>query len=132
MNKVFLIGNTTKDITLETTNNGIGFAKFNIAVPRGYKNSNNEREVDFIPIIAWRNIAENCSKYANKGSKIAVFGRIQTRSYDVQDGSKRYVTEIIADEVEFLSYKNNEKQNIETQDNQIKLEPISNDDSLPF
>ncbi|MDR3216264.1 MAG: single-stranded DNA-binding protein [Clostridiaceae bacterium] len=105
MNKVFLIGNLTKDPELTTTGNGIQLCKFTLAVSRRFSRDG-QRETDFLNIVVWRNQAENCAKYLKKGSKAAISGSIQTRSYDAADGTKRYVTEIAADEVQFLSTKN--------------------------
>ena len=101
MNKVFLIGNLTKDPELSNTNNGIPVCKFTLAVSRRFGNT----ETDFLPVIVWRGQAENCGKFLKKGSKAAVAGSIQTRTYDANDGSKRYITEIVANEVQFLSTK---------------------------
>lgn len=103
MNKAFLIGNLVKDPELKTTTNGISVCSFTVAVQRRYKDQSGERQADFIPVIVWRRLAENCAKYLAKGCKVSVVGEIQTRSYEAQDGTKRYVTEIIASEVEFLS-----------------------------
>lgn len=102
MNKVFLIGRLTKDPELRYTSSNIPTASFSIAVNRNFTNQNGEREADFINIIVWRKQAENVKNYLTKGSQVAIDGRIQTRSYDAQDGSKRYVTEVIADNVQFL------------------------------
>ena len=101
MNKVFLIGNLTRDPELSNTNNGIPVCKFTLAVSRRFGNT----ETDFLPVIVWRGQAENCGKFLKKGSKAAVAGALQTRSYDANDGTKRYITEIVADEVQFLSTK---------------------------
>lgn len=103
MNKAVLIGNLTKDPELKATANGIAVCTFTIAVTRKFKDQNGERQTDFIPIVTWRALAENCGKYLEKGKKVAVTGQINTRSYDAQDGTKRYVTEVVADDVEFLS-----------------------------
>ncbi len=103
MNKAFIIGNLTKDPELRTTGSGISVCSFTVAVQRTYKDKNGERSADFIPVICWRGLAENVGKYLSKGKKAAVVGEIQTRSYDAQDGTKRYVTEILASDVEFLS-----------------------------
>ena len=105
MNKVFLIGNLTKDPERSNTNNGIAVCKFTLAVSRRFSNNN---ETDFLPVIVWRGQAENCFKFLKKGSKAAVAGSVQTRSYDANDGTKRYITEIVADEVQFLSTKGGE------------------------
>lgn len=102
MNKAILIGNLTRDPETTTTIGGVAKCAFTLAVQRRYANADGVREADFIPIIAWRQTAELCAKYLSKGRKVAVEGSIQTRSYDAQDGTKRYVTEVIADNVEFL------------------------------
>lgn len=130
MNKAILIGNLTKDPELSTTNSGISVCRFTLAVSRRFIGSSGERETDFLNIIAWRSQAENCSKYLRKGSKCAVIGSIQTRSYDAQDGSKRYITEITADEVEFLSSRAGEGMS-EKKEDVAELQPID-DDTLPF
>lgn len=102
MNKAILIGNLTRDPEYTTTVGGVAKCAFTLAVQRRFANAQGVREADFINIVAWRQLAENCAKYLAKGIKCAVEGAIQTRSYDAQDGTKRYVTEIIADSVEFL------------------------------
>ena len=102
MNKVILIGRLTKDPELRTIASGNATTSFTIAVNRNFTNQNGEREADFINCVAWRKQAENVAKYCTKGSQVAVDGRIQTRNYDAQDGTKRYVTEVIADNVSFL------------------------------
>lgn len=106
MNKVFLIGRLTRDPELRYTSNNTATATFSIAVNRNYTNQNGEREADFINIVVWRKQAENAKNYLTKGSQIAVDGRIQTRSYDGQDGQKRYVTEVVADNIQFLDSRN--------------------------
>ena len=106
MNKVVLIGRLTKDPELRTTPNGISNASFSLAVNRNFKNKEGVIEPDFFNVIVWRRQAENVSKYCSKGTQVCVEGRLQSRSYDAQDGTKRYVTEVIADSVEFLSRPN--------------------------
>ena len=103
MNKCVLVGHLTRDPELSTTTSGISLCRFSIAVNRSYANSNGEREADFINIVAWRGLADNCGKYLSKGRKVAVSGSIQTRSYEDKDGNKRYSTEVVADDVEFLT-----------------------------
>lgn len=103
MNKVFLIGRLTKQPEMKQLSDNV-VANFTIAVDRAYK-KDGEQTADFIPVVTWGKRAETVGKYLDKGSKVAVSGRIQTRSYTANDGTKRYVTEIYADEVEFLSYK---------------------------
>ena len=133
MNKVILIGNLTKDPELSTTNSGINYCRFTLAVPKRFAQAG-ERDAEFINIVVWRIQADNCHKYLKKGSKACVVGSLQTRSYDAQDGSKRYVTEVVAEEVEFLSTKNS-ADNMSTGtvggSDASELQPIE-DDTLPF
>ena len=131
MNKVILIGNLTKDPELTTTNSGLSVCRFTLAVPRRFSNAEGERETDFLNVTVWRNQAENCNKYLRKGSKASVIGSLQTRSYDAQDGTKRYVTDIVAEEVEFLSSRQNGEDREKKDEEVAKLQPID-DDSLPF
>ncbi len=105
MNKVFLIGRLTRDPELRYTGSNIPVASFSLAVNRSYTNQAGEREADFINIVVWRKQAENVKNYLSQGSQVAIDGRIQTRSYDGEDGKKRYVTEVVADNVEFLGTK---------------------------
>ena len=103
MNKWIGIGNLASDPETRTTQSGISTCSFRLAVQRKFANAQGVKEADFINIVAWRQLADLCSKYLVKGRKVAVEGSIQTRSYDAQDGSKRYVTEVVADSVEFLA-----------------------------
>ena len=105
MNKVFLIGRLTRDPELRYTSSNIAVATFSIAVDRNFSNAAGEREADFINIVVWRKQAENVKNYMHKGSQVAIDGRIQTRSYDDTDGKKRYGTEVVADNVQFLDSK---------------------------
>ena len=102
MNKVILIGNLANDPEPFTTQSGISRSTFRIAVQRRFANAQGVREADFFTIVAWRQTADFCNRYLTKGRKVAVEGSVQNRSYDAQDGSKRYVTEIMADSVEAL------------------------------
>ena len=102
MNKAILIGRLTKDPEMRTTTTGLTVTSFTVAVSRPFAEANGERGTDFLNCVVWRKQAENVAKYCQKGSQVAVEGRIQTRSYDAQDGSKRYVTEIVCDNVTFL------------------------------
>ena len=131
MNKVFLIGNLTRDPELSTTSSGVTLCRLSLAVSRRFANADGTRETDFFNITVWRNDAENCSKYLNKGSKIAVVGSLQNRTYEV-DGVKRYATDIVASEIEFLNSRSSGDS--ATRDD---AEPVSDlrpvdDDSLPF
>jgi len=130
MNKAILIGNLTKDPELSTTTSGISVTKFTIAISRKFKNAEGEYETDFINCVCWRKTAEFVHQYFKKGQKMAVVGTIQTRTYDAQDGSKRYVTEVVAEEVEFVE-KRGTGETGGTQKEVDKLEPIE-DDTLPF
>jgi len=130
MNKAILIGNLTKDPELNTTTNGTNVTNFTLAVQRRFKNAQGEYEADFINVIAWRQTAEFVHKYFKKGKKMAVVGNIQTRNYEAQDGTNRYVTEVVADEVEFVERKGSDNSG-GTQKEVNKLEPIE-DDTLPF
>lgn len=103
MNKIFLIGRLTKDPELRYTPSGAAVASFTLAVDRRFTSQSGEKEADFINIVVWNKAAENCAKYLTKGRQTAVEGRLQIRSYDGNDGQKRWVTEVIADNVEFLS-----------------------------
>jgi single-strand DNA-binding protein len=105
MNKVIIIGNLAGDPEAYTTQNGIARSTFRVAVQRRFANAQGVREADFLTVVAWRQTADFCNKYLLKGRKVAVEGRIEVRSYDAQDGSKRWVTEIIADSVEALTPK---------------------------
>ena len=100
MNRVIISGNLCNDCEAYTTQNGVSRSTFRVAVQRRFANAQGQRESDFLTVVAWRNTADFCNKYLKKGDKVIVEGSIQTRSYDAQDGSKRYVTEIIADNVE--------------------------------
>ena len=101
MNKVILVGNLTRDPEYRTTPNGASVCNFSIAVQRRFANQQGVREADFINCVAWRQQADFVHRFFNKGRRIGVVGSLQTRTYDAQDGSKRYVTEVIADNVEF-------------------------------
>lgn len=120
MNKVFLIGRLTRDPELRYTGSNIPVASFSLAVNRNYTSQSGEREADFINIVVWRKQAENVKNYLQQGSQVAIDGRIQTRTYDDKDGNKRYITEVIADNVEFLGSKssgsNATSQNFEQKD----------------
>jgi single-strand DNA-binding protein len=106
LNRVVLVGRLTRDPDLRYTPNGIAVANFNIAVNRPFTNQQGEREADFINGVAWRRQAENLANFMKKGSMIGVDGRLQTRNYDDQDGKTVYVTEVVADNIQFLESKN--------------------------
>ena len=141
MNKAILIGNLANDPESRTTSSGIAQCTFRLAVQRRFANQQGVREADFLQIVCWRQTAELCARYLSKGRKVAVEGSIQTRSYDAQDGTKRYVTEIVADNVEFLgSREDGGRQNFDAPAPAPRASaPASNnaftevdDDELPF
>lgn len=107
MNKVMLIGRLTKDPEVRTTSTGLTNARFTLAVDRPFVSQDKERGTDFISCIVWRKQAENVGKYCTKGMQVAVEGRIQTGSFDAQDGTKRYTTDVVCDSVQFLGSKSN-------------------------
>jgi single-strand DNA-binding protein len=141
LNRVVLVGRLTKDPDLRYTPNGVPVATFTLAVNRPFSNQSGEKEADFINCVVWRKPAENAANFLKKGSLAGVDGRLQTRSYDGQDGKKVYVTEVVADSVQFLDSKpsgekKEQKQQRYTADpgdpfqgnGQINI----NDDDLPF
>ncbi|MBS4218213.1 single-stranded DNA-binding protein [Bacillus sp. FJAT-49711] len=110
MNRVVLVGRLTKDPDLRYTPNGVPVATFTLAVNRTFTNQQGEREADFINCVIWRKPAENVANYLKKGSLAGVDGRIQTRNYDGQDGKRVYVTEVLADSVQFLEPRSSASQ----------------------
>lgn len=130
MQKFIGIGNLTKDPENIKTANGVDISKFTLAVKRKFKNEAGEYEADFLNCVAWRKTAELIGQYANKGDKLAVVGTVQTRSYDASDGTKRYVTEVVVEEAEFVQSKSTNTEKTE-QPKQVKLEPVEKSD-LPF
>ena len=103
LNRIILIGRLTRDPELRfTPANGVPVAQFDIAVNRPFVNQKGEREADFIRIVTWRKLAETCANNLTKGRLVAVDGRLQIRSYEGQDGQRRYVTEVVAETVRFL------------------------------
>lgn len=123
MNNISLIGNLTRDPEVRYTQLGKAVAGFTIAVNRPKAKDADKAEVDFIPIVVWGNIGENCGKYLTKGSKVGVSGRLQIRDYEAQDGSKRRIAEVVAQNVEFLTPKN-------ATGGQASVPP--DDDDIPF
>ena len=107
MNRVVLVGRLTKDPELRTTSNGTSQTRFTLAVNRRTSNQDGQREADFISCVAWRGTAEAIAKYLKKGRELAVEGRIQTGSYDAQDGTKRYTTDVVVDNFTFIGSGSN-------------------------
>lgn len=134
MNKIFLIGNTTKDPESGTTSSGVPYCKFTIAVNRKFEKD----KTDFINIVTWRGIAETCAKYVKKGRKLGVIGSLQIDSYE-KDGSKRTVVQVVADEVEFLSSGASENTQDKPQERKsgkkssvLPVDKIPDPEQLPF
>lgn len=118
MNKVVLIGRLTRDPELRfAPGTGNAVATVTLAVDRRFANKDGQREADFIPVVIWEKQAESTANYMSKGRLMGVSGRIQTRSYEAKDGTRRYVTEVIADEVQFLEWGNNNGGNNRTNNN---------------
>lgn len=136
MNKAVLIGRLTRDPELKfSQGSGIAITKFTLAVDRNFVGQNGQREADFIPIICWRKLAETAANNLNKGRLVAISGAIQTRNYTAQDGTKRYATEVVADSLQFLDYKEKQKQQQASDNNEgedVGFTPVEGDDDIPF
>lgn len=118
MNKVILIGRLTRDFDLRYGSNNTAVARTSIAVDRQFTGQNGERGADFINIVVFGNRAETMKKYISKGNRVAIFGRIQTGSYDANDGRKVYTTDVVVEEFQFLETKNNQLADNFVQENQ--------------
>ena len=110
LNNVSLVGRLTKNVELRYTPSNVAVATFTLAVNRTFKNENGEREADFINCVMWRQQAENLANWAKKGALIGITGRIQTRSYDNQQGQRVYVTEVVAEQFQLLESRNSQGQ----------------------
>ena len=110
MNKITLIGNLTHDPEVRSTPNGVTVCTFNIAVNRRFAPQGGEKVTDFFRINAWRQLGDTCAKYLSKGRKVAVIGELQARTYEAKDGTTRMSLDVSADEVEFLSPRNEQTQ----------------------
>lgn len=147
MNSVNLTGRLTKDPELRYTPSGVAVTRFTLAVNRSFSNNQGEKEADYINILVWRKPAENCANFLKKGSLAGVSGRIQTGSYEGQDGKRIYTTEVVGESVTFLeprSTSNNQTNNTQSNNQQnytrVDEDPFSNtggpvevsDDNLPF
>lgn len=143
INNTVLVGRLTKDVDLRYTPSNVAVATFTLAVNRTFKNENGDREADFINCVMWRQQAENLASWAKKGALIGVTGRIQTRSYDNQQGQRVYVTEVVAEQFQLLESRNSQSQS-QGQQKQAQQEtpdfsrsananPLDiSDDDLPF
>ena len=145
MNRTVLVGRLTKDVDLRYTQSGKAVANFTLAVNRPFKNAQGDTDADFIMCQSWGKQAENLAQYMGKGSQIGVDGRIQTRNYENDQGQRVYVTEVVADSVQFLEPKKQGNQQNQQQPQQQthkpsyteqepkNLEPLDiSDDDLPF
>ena len=142
LNNVVLVGRMTKDAELRYTPQNQAIATFTLAVNRNFKNANGEREADFINCVIWRQQAENLANWAKKGVLIGITGRIQTRSYENQQGQRVYVTEVIADNFQLLESRNQSQDKTQaisnevpdfSRNNNLNGNPMDiSDDDLPF
>lgn len=135
MNVCHLIGNLANDPEARTTQSGLMQCSFRLAVQRRFKGADGQRETDFITIVAWRQTAELCAKYLAKGRKVAVTGSLQMRSYQAQDGQKRTVAEVVADNVEFLTSAREvaeQAQSAPQPAHQMGFTEVEDTDDLPF
>lgn len=137
MNKAMLIGNLTRDPELTETPSGVAVCKFGLAVSRPYTQGDGEKMTDFFNIVVWRGLGESCARFLKKGKKAAITGSIQTRSYEGDDGVKRNVVEIVAQEVEFLSPRDSEDEEPQqtrkgTGTRKATLTPMDDDSDIPF
>jgi single-strand DNA-binding protein len=130
LNRIVLIGRLTKDPELRYTPNGKAVASFTLAVDRPFKNQRGEREADFINVVVWGSQGENSANYLAKGKLAAVDGRLQIRSYDDKDGQRRWITEVVADSVRFLSPKGSQDNSFEPTN--MGSEVDFSDDDIPF
>lgn len=132
MNCVNLTGRLVRKPELRMTESGVGVCAFTIAVERGYKNKDGEYEADFLDCTSFKGIAESLNKYCDKGDLIGVSGRLQKRSYDTQDNVRRYITEIIADRIDYLAQANRVEEVPEGKSSIKSDEVVLSDDDLPF
>ncbi|HDC9709081.1 TPA: single-stranded DNA-binding protein [Staphylococcus aureus] len=135
LNRTVLVGRLTKGPELRSTPNGVNVGTFTLAVNRPFTNAQGERETDFINVVVFKKQAENVKNYLSKGSLAGVDGRLQTRSYDNKDGQRVFVTEVVADSVQFLEPKNNNQQqnnNYQQQNNAYNAPQNRQQSNNPF
>lgn len=147
MNKVFLIGNLTRDPELRTLPSGVSVCRFGLAVSRNYASPDGERQTDFFNVTAWRTLGERVAQYLKKGSKAAVVGSVEIREYEDNQGNKRTAVDIIAQDVEFLTPKNSQggdgtqpaaaprtysSQSSAASNKKPELQPFEDDSDIPF
>lgn len=124
LNRVILIGRLATEPELRYSTNGVAVTTFRLAVQRPFTNQQGEREADFFPVVTWNKLAEVCAHNLGKGRLVAVEGRLQARSYQAQDGSRRWITEVVADNVRFLDWPKDQQQG--------GYGEVAEDDSVPF
>ena len=132
INKIVLIGRLTDEPELRYTESGTAVCNFTLAVERNFTNQNGERETDFIDIVVWRKQAENCADYLSKGLLSAVEGRLQIRSYETDSGDRREVTEVVANNVQFLEYKDDNDGQSNQQQKDKQQDSEQKDINVPF
>ena len=138
MNRVFLIGNLTRDPELTETSSGIAICRFSIAVNRNYSSNDGERKTDFFNCVAWRGLGENVARYAKKGNKVAVMGSVELRDYEDSKGVKRTAVDIVCSDVEFLTPKQSDSYDDVGHDiprgqaKQSRLQAFDDDSDIPF
>ncbi|QVK21522.1 single-stranded DNA-binding protein [Mycoplasmatota bacterium] len=133
INRVVLVGRLTKDPELRYTNSNIAVGTFTLAVNRNFASQDGSREADFIQCVVWRKQAENVGKYLHKGSLAGVDGRIQTRSYETNEGTRRYITEVVCDNVRFLDSRESAGQrDFASKDNHQSISQFKEEKEDPF
>ena len=138
VNKIILVGNLGKDPEIRYTTSGAAVATFSLATTDRFKDKDGNQKTEWHNIVAWRQLAEICGKHLHKGKQVYIEGRIQTRSYDDRDGNKKYITEIVADQMQMLSgAPDNSQRQQNPQQNQgggmnREEQPFNMDDEIPF
>lgn len=138
MNRVFLIGNLTRDPELSETSSGVALCRFAIAVNRNYSGSDGERKTDFFNCVAWRGLGENVARYAKKGNKVAVLGSVELRNYEDSQGVKRTAVDVVANDVEFLTPRSVQNSGDEyeasapAEKKRAALQAFDDDSDIPF
>ncbi|MDE7453575.1 MAG: single-stranded DNA-binding protein [Clostridia bacterium] len=137
MNRVFLIGNLTRDPELTETTSGVSLCRFAIAVNRNYSSGDGERKTDFFNCVAWRGLGENVARYAKKGNKVAVMGSVELRNYEDSTGAKRTAVDIVCNDVEFLTPKGTQSGDdydspAPAEKKRAALQAFDDDSDIPF
>jgi len=128
-NRAFIIGNLTRDPDLRHTPGGVPCARFSVAVNRRGKNGD---EVDFIPVVAWRRLAEICGEYLKKGRQVAIEGRLRVQSYKAKDGQTKVAAEIVADNMQMLGKKSDDSSSKEVVHTEVQVKDESKEEEVPF